>query len=703
MFNSGSLKGTLIVTTVAMLAVCCRRAPENEEGSVTMEFVRIPAGEIMMGSPVGESRQRDDGPVHRVLISEPFYMGKYEVTQAQWKAVMGTTVSQQRDKADIPWRLKGEGPEHPMYYVSWEEAVEFCKRLGKKFRLPTEAEWEYACRAGSQTRFYYGDDPNYSECGQYAWYEDNSDNKTHPVGQKKPNAWGLYDMYGNVDEWCSDRNSTMLSYGRHGVYDPTGLASAKNPYRVCRGGSWFDYAGPCKSWGKERFRVDITGFRVVYAGRIKDDKEALEIALPEKTGEIVHTGEYVRENRARGLAIGGAVRYRTSMLVDGVSISALPIRDWNEREYVDGRFEICRKSQGSSAQMPEYHFVAQHKARNLAAGMKIPIDADTLDVNLKPGVILTGRVVDSDGEGIGEVRVEINLRTSNWSGDYLTQVKADAEGRFEIRALPPGYDYVLSVQELGYRTGRIEIYSEDVRDNRIDELSIVLQRGQFCVSGVVVDTDGKPVPNIRVYCTAKGQPSITSHSDADGKFTLDGVFKGRVKVMAGGYKLYGSVDTEAGATNVRVVLNNEGTPPGKGRACFPSETNVWVDGAVVPISEAALGQTVGKCGCSVPAPPFGQVEKIEEHVGIFECCDIVFESGDLISVVGAHCFMLDSGQWIAAHDLTNSLRLKTFDGTVRIKNVTTRTTPYVGKVYNLKMQNSDRYVVGRDGIIVRDY
>ena len=118
-----------------------------------------------------------------------------------------------------------------------------------------------------------------------------------------------------------------------------------------------------------------------------------------------------------------------------------------------------------------------------------------------------------------------------------------------------------------------------------------------------------------------------------------------------------------------------------------------MNSALVKIAEVAQGQTI----------PFGQIEKIEEHEGAFECRDIVFENGNRISVVDAHCFMRDSGKWIAAQDLRKGLRLKTLDGTIRIESVTTRAAPFVGKVYNLKMQNSDRYVVGRDGIIVRDY
>ncbi|MHC4119419.1 MAG: formylglycine-generating enzyme family protein, partial [Planctomycetota bacterium] len=182
MLKSTKLRCAIIVATAAILAIGCERAPEAEGDGPKMEFVRIPAGSFHMGSPASEEgRDDNEGPVHEVRITKSFYLGKYEVTQAQWEAIMGTTVRRQREKAGSPWRLKGEGPEYPMYYVSWEEASEFCKRLGNEFRLPTEAEWEYTCRAGSQTRFYYDDDPNYLELNQYEWYWDNSDGQTHPV------------------------------------------------------------------------------------------------------------------------------------------------------------------------------------------------------------------------------------------------------------------------------------------------------------------------------------------------------------------------------------------------------------------------------------------------------------------------------------------------------------------------------------------
>ena len=156
-----------------------------------MVFVLIPAGEFDMGSPSSEvGRQDNEGPVHLVKIPEPFYMSKYEVTQKQWREVMGSDLSYY------------EGDDLPVEQVSWNDVQEFITKLNEregsvKYRLPSEAEWEYAARAGTSTRYYFGDDE--SELEDYEWYQENSEGSTpYPVGQKKPNPWGLYDIHGNV-------------------------------------------------------------------------------------------------------------------------------------------------------------------------------------------------------------------------------------------------------------------------------------------------------------------------------------------------------------------------------------------------------------------------------------------------------------------------------------------------------------------------
>ena len=143
--------------------------------------------------------------------------------------------------------------------------------------------------------------------------------------------------------------------------------------------------------------------------------------------------------------------------------------------------------------------------------------------------------------------------------------------------------------------------------------------------------------------------------------------------------------------------------PPKGRACFLADTPVWIDGALVPISEVVAGQAVRRSLCTAPRASLDRVERLQEHTGTFECRDLVLESGNHIGVVGAHRFMLASGDWIAAQDLKGGLSLRTLKGTVKVKSVTVRAAPYTGKVYNLKIKNSEKYVVGRDAVLVRDY
>ena len=201
---------------------------------VTLKLVLIPEGAFVMGSPETEwGHSQDEEPLRRVKITKPFYVGVTEVTQEQYTAVMGNNPS------------NFSGMTNPVDQVDWDHAVAFCKKLsektGKTVRLPTEAEWEYACRAGNTTKFGFGGDDK--ELDDYAWHKGNSDKKSHPVGQKKPNAWGLYDMHGNVSEWCSDWY--QRSYQELSVSDPTGPATGT--LRVRRGGYWGGVPGDCRS------------------------------------------------------------------------------------------------------------------------------------------------------------------------------------------------------------------------------------------------------------------------------------------------------------------------------------------------------------------------------------------------------------------------------------------------------------------------
>lgn len=197
-------------------------------GGMRMEFVLIRSGSFFMGSDE-EAGDGDEAPRHKVSLTQPFYLGKYEVTQEQWTELMGGN----------PSRFKGA--KRPVETVSWNACQRFLAKFGEKtglrFALPTEAQWEYACRAGTDTRWSFGaaDAP----VGDYAWFRENSGGATHPVGEKMPNAWGLYDMSGNVGEWCSDLYAKH-TYAAGDVSDPVGPVPGTGGSPVWRGGAWGD-------------------------------------------------------------------------------------------------------------------------------------------------------------------------------------------------------------------------------------------------------------------------------------------------------------------------------------------------------------------------------------------------------------------------------------------------------------------------------
>ena len=220
---------------------------------VNITMVWIPPGSFMMGRQDNEQdSDGDEDPRHEVNINYGFWMGKYEVTQAQWEAVTGSN----------PSRFDGNG--RPVEQVSWDDIHEdFLTRIDGDFRLPSESEWEYACRAGTETRFYWSDDSDHDEIGDYAWYTSNSNSQTHDVGQKRPNAFGLYDMSGNVYEWCED-----WYHGSYAGAPDDGSAWDDNgSYRVLRGGSWYDNPRYCRSAYRDGvipyYRHNGGGFRLV--------------------------------------------------------------------------------------------------------------------------------------------------------------------------------------------------------------------------------------------------------------------------------------------------------------------------------------------------------------------------------------------------------------------------------------------------------
>jgi formylglycine-generating enzyme required for sulfatase activity len=243
------------------------------EFAAPANMVFIPPGTFRMGSPTNEvDRDPDEGPQTAVTISRGFWMGKYEVTQGEYLAVMGSNPSYFNTNNGY-----AEDLSRPVENVYWSDATNYCGVLTQReraagriaansvYRLPTEAEWEYACRAWTSTRFSYGDDPGYTSLTNYAWYDANSDGTTHPVGQKLANVWGLYDMHGNVWEWCQDWFDT---YPGGIALDPQGPATASA--RVIRGDGWPSFAGYCRSanryngYGPGDSRT-IIGFRVVLA------------------------------------------------------------------------------------------------------------------------------------------------------------------------------------------------------------------------------------------------------------------------------------------------------------------------------------------------------------------------------------------------------------------------------------------------------
>ena len=247
-----------------------RPAPAGERtltNSIDMDFVRVSAGRFRMGAGEDDREAIDaERPQHEVTISRPFYLGRFEVTQEQWEAVMGSN-PYELDRSNPYYNLPGMAeritrPNHPAT-VSWNDAQGFIRRLnrmegGERYRLPTEAEWEYAARAGTTTSYSFGNDE--SELGRYAWFgEDFDTGGTHPVGRKRPNPWGLYDVHGNAWEWVSDHYAPDY-YASSPSVDPTGPGTGSA--RVVRGGSWHVTSDSWRTSFRKEYESDYRGISI---------------------------------------------------------------------------------------------------------------------------------------------------------------------------------------------------------------------------------------------------------------------------------------------------------------------------------------------------------------------------------------------------------------------------------------------------------
>jgi len=308
-------------------------------GGAKMEFVRIPAGEFMMGSTEAEQtlainhpevhdrfwtdKIPSEGPQHKVKVTNPFYMGKYEVTQSQWESVMGSNPS------EFP------GPLNPVDKVSWDDVQGFISKLnatlekkGMRFGLPTEAAWEYACRAGTKTAYSFGD--HSAMLAQHGWSSKNSERRSHPVGQGKPNAWGLYDMHGNVWEWCSDWHAKDF-YAQSPPADPTG--PAKGSHRVFRGGSWSHPPRHCRA----AYRLDMPpgqgrrdlGFRLALVSS-KEIGRPESVEARESTGHLSPAVENGMDENERALLAKLLARIDARDLPKGYEVAT-------HQQYVDRR------------------------------------------------------------------------------------------------------------------------------------------------------------------------------------------------------------------------------------------------------------------------------------------------------------------------------------------------------------------------------
>jgi formylglycine-generating enzyme required for sulfatase activity len=266
------MRALFLIIVLLFGSTAVAQQPKAITNSIGMKLVLILPGSFTMGSPINENGRQDWESQHLVTISNWFYLGAYEVTQDEYERITGKRPSAYRS-TQLSFGQVGErfkGASYPVNQISWEDAITFCKKLsdlpeektaGREYRLPTEAEWEYACRAGSKTAYSFGD--SVEAIGEYAWFSDDLEG-ARPVGQKKPNKWGLYDMHGNVFEFCQDWFGDA-DYPSGAAIDPQGPGDGAT--RISRGGCWKCNAADCRSARRVSTNADkpineYYGFRV---------------------------------------------------------------------------------------------------------------------------------------------------------------------------------------------------------------------------------------------------------------------------------------------------------------------------------------------------------------------------------------------------------------------------------------------------------
>ena len=418
-----------LVVLTAFGGLACTTTPEaKEEGGKTetppqeltldlgkgvkLEMVLIPAGEFIMGRDDAERRLK---LAHKVRITKPFYLGKCEVTQEQWEAMMSGNPS------------KFKGPKNPVEAVSWDDCQKFLEKLNAlvgaqdgKFVLPSEAQWEYACRAGSDTMYCFGDDE--SQLGEYAWYDKNSEKKPHPVGQKKPNAFGLYDMHGNVNEWCHDRYDGRHYYANSPTDDPLGSETGRS--RVRRGGAWNYPAGACASRSGAAFlpsetihSVGLRVCRVSAEAAARYDPQPAPEPPPRVEGQIVFRAGWAPA-RAPGFGSGfgqcqtylGSVSPNKDGVLEAFGVQAWMIPRgtlWVIVDYPRLRMDDIVPVFGQLSRVTEIYDRGRPKGSEGKDWM-VMLKAD--EKNLPPGLTFNDRcvVVPLSRDGLGSTGFNLN-------------------------------------------------------------------------------------------------------------------------------------------------------------------------------------------------------------------------------------------------------------------------------------------------------